>query len=59
MLATHSQFDLLIRRRAIDISARSRQVCTLNLVGAADLIVNYVHGNQIGLPALAGELGAA
>jgi hypothetical protein len=30
-----------------------------NLIGAADLIVNYYHGNQLGLPELAGELGAA
>jgi hypothetical protein len=27
-------------------------------VGAVDLLVDYYHGNQIGLPALAGELGA-
>ena len=30
-----------------------------NLVGAADLFVNYYHGNQLGLPELSGELGAA
>ena len=29
-----------------------------NVVGAADIIVDYYHGNQVGLPALAGELGA-
>jgi hypothetical protein len=33
-------------------------VVTFNLVGAADIIIDYYHGNQIGLPALAGELGA-
>jgi hypothetical protein len=27
-------------------------------VGAADITINYYHGNQVGLPALAGELGA-
>jgi hypothetical protein len=27
-------------------------------VGAADIMINYYHGNQVGLPALAGELGA-
>jgi hypothetical protein len=27
-------------------------------VGTADIIVDYYHGNQLGLPALAGELGA-
>jgi hypothetical protein len=34
-------------------------VVAFNVVGAVDLIVNYYHGNQIGLPALAGDLGAA
>lgn len=29
-----------------------------NLVGAVDLIVDYYHGSQFGLPALAGQLGA-
>jgi hypothetical protein len=29
-----------------------------NLVGTVDIIVDYYHGNQVGLPALAGELGA-
>jgi len=33
-------------------------VVAFNIVGVADLIVDYYHGNQIGLPALAGELGA-
>src|SRR5258705_9896014 len=33
-------------------------VVAFNLVGAADIIVDYYHGNQVGLPALAGELGA-
>src|SRR6266436_8440281 len=33
-------------------------VFAFNLVGAADIIVDYYHGNQLGLPALAGELGA-
>jgi hypothetical protein len=33
-------------------------VIAFNLVGAVDIIVDYYHGNQLGLPALAGELGA-
>ena len=33
-------------------------VVAFNLVGAADIIVDYYHGNEVGLPALAGELGA-
>ncbi len=34
-------------------------VVAFNLVGAADLILNYYHAIQVGLPAHAGELGAA
>ena len=34
-------------------------VVAFNLVGATDILVDYYHGNQVGLPALAGELGAA
>jgi hypothetical protein len=34
-------------------------VVAFNVVGAGDLIVNYYHGNQLNLPALAGQLGAA
>jgi len=30
-----------------------------NLVGTADLILDYYHASHLGLPALAGELGAA
>src|SRR6266404_7155427 len=33
-------------------------VVAFNLVGAVDIIVDYYHGNQVELPALAGELGA-
>ena len=33
-------------------------VVGFNLVGAADIIVDYYHGNHVGLAALAGELGA-
>src|SRR6201996_1632404 len=33
-------------------------VAAFNLVGAADILIDYYHGNQVGLPALAGELGA-
>jgi len=34
-------------------------VVAFNLVGAADLILDYYHAILVGLPALAGELGAA
>jgi hypothetical protein len=33
-------------------------VVAFNLVGAADLILNYYHAVQIGLPAMAGEFSA-
>lgn len=33
-------------------------VVAFNTVGALDIIVDYYHGNQYDLPALAGELGA-
>jgi hypothetical protein len=33
-------------------------VLAFNLVGAVDIIIDYYHGIQVGLPALAGELGA-
>ena len=33
-------------------------VVAFNVVGAGDIIVDYYHGIQLGLPALAGELGA-
>jgi hypothetical protein len=33
-------------------------VVAFNLVGATDIIVDYYHGNQLDLPALAGQLGA-
>src|SRR5215468_10034706 len=33
-------------------------VAAFNLVGTVDIIVDYYHGNQFGLAALAGELGA-
>jgi hypothetical protein len=34
-------------------------VIAFNLVGTTDIIVDYYHGNQVDLAALAGELGAA
>src|SRR5260370_31430125 len=34
-------------------------VVAFNLVGAADIILDYYHASQAGLPAVAGELGAA
>lgn len=33
-------------------------IVAFNVVGAADIIIDYYHGNQLSLPALAGELGA-
>ena len=33
-------------------------VVAFNLVGAIDIVIDYYHGNQFDLPALAGELGA-
>ena len=33
-------------------------VVAFNLVGTADILIDYYHGNQVDLPALAGELGA-
>src|SRR5258708_3119544 len=33
-------------------------VVAFNLVGAVDIIIDYYHGNQVGLAALAGEVGA-
>jgi len=34
-------------------------VVAFNLVGAVDLILNYYHAIRVGLPAMAGQLGAA
>jgi hypothetical protein len=33
-------------------------VLSFNVVGAADIIVDYYHAIRIGLPAVAGQLGA-
>ncbi len=33
-------------------------VVAFNVVGAADIIIDYYHGTQVGLAAVAGELGA-
>src|ERR1041385_5774006 len=33
-------------------------VVAFNVVGAADILIDYYHGNQVGLAAFAGELGA-
>jgi hypothetical protein len=33
-------------------------VVAFNLVGAADILIDYYHATQAGLPAMAGELGA-
>jgi hypothetical protein len=34
-------------------------VIAFNLVGTADLILDYYHATRIGLPALSGQLGAS
>ncbi|HEY2706524.1 MAG TPA: hypothetical protein VGI95_00595 [Caulobacteraceae bacterium] len=34
-------------------------VVAFNVVGASDLVVDYTHAIQLGLPAVAGELGGA
>jgi hypothetical protein len=34
-------------------------VIAFNLVGAADILLDYYHATQVNLPAVAGELGAA
>jgi hypothetical protein len=34
-------------------------VVAFNVAGAADIVIDYYHGIQVGLPALAGALGAA
>jgi hypothetical protein len=34
-------------------------VFTFNVVGVADIVVDYYHATRIGLPAVAGQLGAA
>lgn len=34
-------------------------IVAFNVLGTVDLISNYVHGNALGLPELAGQLGAA
>ena len=34
-------------------------VVAFNLVGVADLLLDYYHATQLGLPAVAGQLGAA
>jgi hypothetical protein len=34
-------------------------VVALNVVGVVDLILDYYHATEVGLPALAGQLGAA
>ena len=33
-------------------------VVAFNLVGTADILIDYYHGTQVGLPELAGQLGA-
>jgi len=34
-------------------------VIAFNVVGAADIIIDYYHGNQVGLAPMAGQLGAS
>jgi hypothetical protein len=46
---------LAVRRRALFRPL----VLGYNLVGVIDLVIDYYHGIRLGLPALAGQLGAA
>ena len=46
------------------LSVRKRSLFSLfvlafNVVGAADILIDYYHGNQVGLAPIAGQLGAA
>ena len=34
-------------------------VVAFNLIGAGDIIVDYYHATELGLPGMAGQLGAA
>jgi hypothetical protein len=43
-----------VKRRALFWSF----IVAFNVVGAVDILVDYYHGNEIGLPELAGRLGA-
>jgi hypothetical protein len=62
--AAYGDFATGVLAMAALLTVRMRSVFWLfvvayNLVGAIDIIVDYYHGNQVGLPQLAGELGAA
>ena len=61
--AAYGDFATGVLAMSALLTARSRPlfrlfVVAFNLVGAADIIIDYYHGIQVGLPALAGALGA-
>lgn len=63
VFAAYGDFATGLLAMAALMTARIRTlfwplVVAFNAMGAVDILVDYYHGNQIGLPALAGELGA-
>ena len=61
--AAHGDFATGILALLALLTARVRPlfwsfVVAFNLVGAADIIVDYYHATRLGLPAIAGQLGA-
>jgi hypothetical protein len=62
--ATYGDFATGILAMLALLTLRVRPLCWLfvvafNLVGAVDIILDYYHAIHVGLPALAGKLGAA
>lgn len=63
VFAAYGDFATGLLAMAALMTARIRTlfwplVVAFNAMGAVDILVDYYHGNQIGLPALAGALGA-
>jgi hypothetical protein len=63
-LAAYGDFATGVLAMLALLTARMRPLfwffaAAFNLVGAADIIVDYYHAIQTGLPAVAGQLGAA
>ncbi|MEI9421186.1 hypothetical protein O7A70_08410 [Mesorhizobium sp. Cs1299R1N1] len=64
VLAAYGDFATGLLAMLALLTARRHQlfwplVVAFNLVGTVDIVVDYYHGVQLGLPDLAGELGAA
>jgi hypothetical protein len=64
MFAAYGDFATGILAMLAVLTVRVRPLCWLfvvafNLVGAVDIILDYYHAIHVGLPALAGQLGAA